>query len=53
MSSTSLLGSLLSSANTSTAADLSTILQAATGAATPGIDVTAAVNSAVTAAQAP
>lgn len=53
MSSTSLLNTLLGSANTSTAADLSTILQAATGASTPGIDVTAAVNSAVTAAQAP
>ncbi len=53
MSSTSLLGSLLGSANNSTTADLSTILQAATGASTPGIDVTAAVNSAVTAARAP
>ena len=53
MSSTSLLGSLLGSANNSTVADLSTILQAATGASTPGIDVSAAVNSAVAAARAP
>jgi flagellar hook-associated protein 2 len=33
--------------------DLSAILQAATGASTPGIDVTSAVNAAVTAAEGP
>ncbi len=53
MSSTSLLSSLLGSDNSSTTADLSAILQAATGASTPGIDVTSAVNAAVTAAEAP
>ena len=53
MSSTSALNSLLSSSNATSAIDLSTILQAATGAASEGIDVTAAVNAAVTAAEAP
>ncbi len=53
MSTTSLLNSLAGSANAATAANLSSILQAATGAYSAGIDVTAAVNSAVTAAQAP
>ncbi len=53
MSTTSLLNSLLGSTNSSTAANISSILQAATGAYSAGIDVTAAVNSAVTAAQAP
>lgn len=53
MSSVSALNSLLSSLPTSSAVDLSSILQAALGASTPGIDVTSAVNSAVTAAEAP
>lgn len=50
MSSSSALNSLLGSSNS---IDLSDILEALTGASTPGIDVTAAVNSAVTAAEAP
>jgi flagellar hook-associated protein 2 len=53
MSSVSALNSLLASTSSTSAIDLSQILQAATGASTPGIDVTAAVNAAVTAAQAP
>jgi flagellar hook-associated protein 2 len=53
MSSVSALDSLLSSSNSADAIDLSQILQAATGASTPGIDVTSAVNAAVTAAEAP
>lgn len=53
MSSTSILNSLASSSSASTAIDLSSILQAATGSSSSGIDVTAAVNSAVTAARAP
>ena len=54
MSSVSALNSLLSSSATSSSSiDLSSILQAALGASSPGIDVTAAVNSAVTAAEAP
>ncbi len=53
MSSTSLLSSLLGSSNSSTAVDISSILEAAMGASTPGIDVTSAVSSAVTAAEAP
>jgi flagellar hook-associated protein 2 len=53
MSSVSALNSLLDSTSSTSSIDLSQILQAATGASTPGIDVTAAVNSAVTAAQAP
>jgi flagellar hook-associated protein 2 len=53
MSSTSSLSSLLSSAGSSSAIDISDILEAATGASSAGIDVTAAVSSAVTAAQAP
>lgn len=53
MSSVSALDSLLSSADPSSSIDLSSILQAAFGASTPGLDVTAAVNSAVTAAEAP
>jgi flagellar hook-associated protein 2 len=51
MSSISALDSLLSSSNS--AIDLSAILQAATGGSTPGIDVNAAVTSAVNAAEAP
>ena len=50
--SASLLSSLLSSTSSS-GIDLSSILEAALGASTPGIDVTSAVNSAVTAAEAP
>lgn len=54
MSSISALNSLLSSASTSNSGiDISSILQAATGASSAGIDVTSAVNAAVTAAQAP
>ena len=54
MSSISALNSLLSSSSTSSSGiDLSSLLEAATGASSPGIDVTAAVNAAVTAAQAP
>jgi len=53
MSSVSALNSLLSSASGSSSIDLSSILEAALGASSPGIDVTAAVNSAVTAAQQP
>ncbi|MGA8728690.1 MAG: flagellar filament capping protein FliD [Terracidiphilus sp.] len=54
MSSVSALNSLLSSASTSTSGiDISSILQAATGSASTGIDVTSAVNSAITAARAP
>ncbi len=53
MSSLSALDSLLSGTNAADAIDLSQILQAATGASTPGIDVTSAVNAAVTAAEAP
>jgi flagellar hook-associated protein 2 len=51
--SASSLSSLLSSASASSGIDISSILEAATGASSPGIDVTAAVNSAVTAAEAP
>jgi len=50
MSSISALNSLLSS---SSSIDLSSILEAALGASSPGLDVTAAVNSAITAAEAP
>lgn len=53
MSSISALNSLLSSGTSASSIDLSAILQAAMGASTPGIDVTAAVNAAVTAAEAP
>jgi flagellar hook-associated protein 2 len=53
MSSTSALSSLLSSVNSSSAINISDILEAATGASTAGIDVTSAVNSAVSAAEAP
>jgi flagellar hook-associated protein 2 len=53
MSSVSALNSLLGSTSPSSGIDLSQILQAATGASTAGIDVTSAVNAAVTAAQAP
>ena len=52
-SSSSALSSLLSSMSSSSSIDLSSILQAALGASSEGIDVTAAVNSAVTAARAP
>ncbi|MGD0481748.1 MAG: flagellar filament capping protein FliD [Terracidiphilus sp.] len=51
--SASSLSSLLSSASSSSGIDISSILEAATGASSPGIDVTAAVNSAITAAEAP
>jgi flagellar hook-associated protein 2 len=48
------LSSLLSSMSPSASnIDISSILEAATGASSSGIDVTAAVNSAVTAAEAP
>jgi len=47
------LSSLLSSSSSSSGVDISSILEAALGASSPGIDVTAAVNSAVTAAEAP
>ncbi len=53
MSSTSSLSSLLASASSATGINISDILEAATGASSAGIDVTSAVNSAVTAAQAP
>jgi flagellar hook-associated protein 2 len=53
MSSVSALNTLLASSSSSSSIDLSQILQAATGASSTGIDVTAAVNAAVTAAQAP
>jgi flagellar hook-associated protein 2 len=54
MSSVSALNSLLSSSSTNTSGiDLSSLLEAATGASSAGIDVTAAVNAAVSAAQAP
>jgi flagellar hook-associated protein 2 len=52
MSSLSALNSLLSGSSSSSV-DLSSILEAAFGASSPGLDVTAAVNSAVTAAEAP
>jgi flagellar hook-associated protein 2 len=52
MSSVSALNSLLSSGSSS-AVDLSSILQAAFGASSSGLDVTSAVNSAITAARAP
>ena len=53
MSSVSALNSLLSGTNTADAIDLSSILEAITGASTPGIDVNAAVSASVTAAEAP
>jgi flagellar hook-associated protein 2 len=53
MSTSSLLSSLLGSSNSTTAVDISDILEAAMGASTPGIDVTSAVSSAVTAAEGP
>ena len=53
MSSVSSLNSLLSSLNSSSSINLSEILQAALGASSPGIDVNAAVSSAITAAEAP
>ena len=57
MSTSSLLGSLLnssqSSSSSSSSIDLSSLLQAMTGASTPGIDVTSAVAAAVYAARAP
>lgn len=53
MSTSSLLTSLLASSNSSTAIDISSILEAATGASSAGIDVTSAVSSAVTAAEGP
>jgi flagellar hook-associated protein 2 len=53
MSSSSLLSSLLGSSNSSSGINISEILQALTGASTPGIDVTGAVNAAISAAEAP
>jgi len=53
MGSFSSLSSLLSSASGASAIDLSSILEAAFGASSPGLDVSAAVNSAITAAEAP
>lgn len=54
MSSVSALNSLLSSISSpASSIDLSSILEAALGASSPGLDVTAAVNSAITAAEAP
>lgn len=53
MSSISALDSLLSGSNSADAIDLSSILEAITGASTPGIDVNAAVSASVTAAEAP
>lgn len=53
MSSVSALNSLLGSASSTSSIDLSSILEAALGSSSPGIDVTAAVNSAITAARAP
>lgn len=53
MSSISALNSLLSGSNSADAIDLSSILEAITGASTPGIDVNAAVNASVQAAEAP
>jgi flagellar hook-associated protein 2 len=53
MSTSSLLSSLLGSSNSTTSVDISSILEAATGASSAGIDVTSAVNSAVTAAEGP
>jgi flagellar hook-associated protein 2 len=52
MSSTSALNTLLAS-DSSSSIDLSSILQAATGASAAGINVSAAVNAALTAARAP
>ncbi|HEY6489178.1 MAG TPA: flagellar filament capping protein FliD [Terracidiphilus sp.] len=49
----SALSSLLGSSNSSSSIDLSSILEAAFGASSSGIDVQAAVSSAVTAAEAP
>jgi flagellar hook-associated protein 2 len=55
MSTSAALGSLLSSSqsSTSSAINISSLLQAMDGASTPGIDVTSAVAAAVYAAQAP
>lgn len=47
------LSALLSSASSLSSIDISSILEAALGSSSPGIDVTAAVSSAVTAAEAP
>jgi flagellar hook-associated protein 2 len=53
MSSVSALNSLLSSGNSSSSINLSQILEAALGASSEGIDVNAAVSSAISAAEAP
>lgn len=53
MSSLSALNSLLGSSSSSSSIDLSAILEAATGASSEGLDVNAAVSSAVSAAEAP
>lgn len=52
-SSSSALSSLLNGSSSSSSIDLTSILQAALGATSPGIDVTSAVNAAVSAARAP
>jgi flagellar hook-associated protein 2 len=52
-SSSSALSSLLNSSSSSSSIDLTSILQAALGATSPGIDVTSAVNAAISAARAP
>jgi flagellar hook-associated protein 2 len=49
----SLLGAASSSSSSSDGIDLSSLLEAATGSSSEGIDVTAAVNAAVSAARAP
>lgn len=53
MSSISALNALLGSSNSSSAINLTQILQAALGASSPGIDVNSAVNAAVSAASTP
>ena len=53
LSSSDLATLLGSSSSSSNSIDLSSILEAATGSSTEGIDVTSAVNAAVTAAEAP
>src|ERR1017187_1724702 len=53
MSSVSALNSLLGSSSSSNGIDISSILQALTGSTSSGLDVTTAVDAAVTAASAP
>jgi len=52
-SSSSALSALLNGSNSPSSIDLTSILQAALGASSPGIDVTSAVNAAVSAARQP